>query len=203
MKMTIDDAVKAKFPELHVFFKIIQDGVLACDLNNVVRQDIALTDSEFADYQLFRKKSSGNTLLAVERLLERDKDNLPKPDPITSQIVRVSYKTRLPLTIFCSDSFSSIVIRFSKTGDVLKFDEHDEVVYPGLLVADTNQGLLGILGTESSSLGKLSNRSGSLVILSFGCGMRTSIKSKQLVDDVTSGLNDRGRECWLDVSGHD
>lgn len=188
MKIRIDETVKTKFPELHIFFKAIQKEGLIRDLADSVYDDTILTDSEFADYRLFRKKVSGNTLLAVERLLQRGKSNLPKPDPVTSIIIDASYMTRLPITIFCDDSFSSIAIRFSKLGDVMKLDEHDEKIEPGLLVADTDRGILGVLGTKSSSVGRLSDTSKGLVILGFGCSVKTSKKSMKLVNQVSDHL---------------
>lgn len=188
MKITVDEIVKAKFPELQIFFKVIRKEAIVHILDDAVYNSAMLTDTEFADYQMFRKNIFGNTLLAVERLLQRAKRSLPKPDPLTSLIVEASYMTRLPLTIFCDDSFSTLTICFSKLGDAMKLDEHDEEIEPGLLVANTEQGILGILGTKSSSVGKLSCTSESLVILSFGCSIRTSKKSMKLVNQVTDRL---------------
>ncbi len=188
MKITIDEPVKAKFPELRIFLIVIQNEAVVHGINNIVYDETSLTDLEFKDYQLFRKKVSGNTLLAVERLLERGENNLPKPDPKTTAVIHASYVTRLPITIFCNDSFSTIVIRFSKPGDVLKLDELDEEIEPGLLVADTEQGILGVLGTKSSTLGRLTDASKSVVILGFGCSVKTNKKSMKLVNQVTDHL---------------
>jgi len=188
MKITIDEAVKAKFPELHIFFRVIQRGLVAPKMDSTAFSSAALTDAEFADYKLFREKISGNVLLAVERLLQRGKDNLPQPDLITSLIIGASYATRLPVTIFCDDDFSSITVRFSRQGDALELNGHYEEIEPGLLVADTKRGILGIVGIKSSDVGKLKGTPKSLVVLSFGCSAETNKKSKKLVGQVSDRL---------------
>ncbi|HSW75209.1 MAG TPA: hypothetical protein VLG16_05080 [Candidatus Saccharimonadales bacterium] len=188
MKITIDEEVRAKFPELHIFFRVIQKGRPGPTMDDAAYSDAALTDVEFADYKLFREKVSGDTLLAVERLLHRGKDDLPQPDPITNLIIGASYATRLPVTIFCDDGFGSITIRFSKRRDAMEVGGCYEKVEPGLLVADTERGILGILGIKSSDVGKLKDTSKSLVVLSFGCSAGTNKKSKELVDQASDRL---------------
>lgn len=184
MSINIDQQVKVKFPELTIFFEIVQNKSLIHE-KSLDFKDSILTDTEFEDYQQFRKKASGKSLLAIERLLERG-GSLPQPDPITAFVIQASYATRLPITIFCNDGFNSVLIRFSKTGDVLRVNEHDESIAPGLLVADTEHGILGILGVKSSDLGKLNKCSNNLVILSFASSKRVNSKSKMLVDTLSN-----------------
>jgi DNA/RNA-binding domain of Phe-tRNA-synthetase-like protein len=191
MKITIDQEVKTKFPELGVFYRVIQNAAL----NHSVRSDhngVKLTDEEFEDYRQFRSKNSGELLLAVERLLERSK-SLPEPDPLTSLIIQTSYSTRLPLTVFCSDSFSSVTIRFSRSNDVLKLNERSESIKPGLLVADTDHGIMGVFGIKSSTLGRVTSESKNLVVLSFACSERTKAKASKLVEIMADKLEARSK----------
>ncbi|HMS50445.1 MAG TPA: hypothetical protein PKA02_03365 [Candidatus Saccharibacteria bacterium] len=195
MKVTIDEAVRKAVPELKLFFQAAQLQDISRNLESLDPQfltSVKLNKSEVAEYRVFREKVAGDDSLAVERLRSYDNSHdLPSPDPLTSLVIQASYSTNLPVTVFAVDEFDSVSIRFATEGDVLKTKSGDVQIKPHSLIADTDKGVLGILGIKSSSLGKINQNTKEVAILSFGCSQATNKKSKKLVEQVVQELQAR------------
>lgn len=195
MKIRIDDKVHQVFPELKIFFDVIKSRSIAAKPQSLNAERLVkykLNEKEVAEYQAFRQKIAGDDQLAVERLKNfKSEHDLPAPDPLTSRIIQASYLTDLPITIFSADKFDSILVRFSDDNDVLDIKDHSETIKLNSLVASTECGVLGVLGIKSSSLGKLSDKSGKLVILSFSCSQNTGVKSEGIVRQMIKELGEK------------
>lgn len=191
MKVTIDPVVHKTFPDLAVFFSVIQEKDITSSF--VCDPDIRLSEEEIAAYRSFRTAIAGDTLLAVERLKSFDNpENLPSPDPLTGFIIKASYRSSIPITVFSNDTFDTVQLRLSIDGDALVRKGVREQLPSGSLIADTEQGILGRLGIRSASVGELTiGKTESVVVLSFGCSKSTNKKSKDLVDYAVSKLTDR------------
>lgn len=198
MKITINNAVRKVVPELELFFDVVQVRDIrrrssSLDLKHL--RDLTLDEREKASYREFRNKVAGNDLLAVERLKSYQSiADLPAPDPLTSIVIQASYHTDIPITVFSIDEFSSVKLRFSTKGDCLRTKQGDIHIKPHSLIADTDKGILGVLGIKSSSRGRLTSTTQRVAILSFGCSRATSMKSKNLVERVVEGLETKQGE---------
>lgn len=186
MKLIIDKNVKKSLPELTVFFKVFDASRLRSDFLSKERISAnKLTSDEVAEYKRFRRKISGKTKFAVERLSKLNSEmELPNPDPLTGAVIKASYLTNLPITIFPVDSISAVYVRFSDGGEALETNNHHLNIRPGSVVADTAGGLLGIFGIKSSKLAKIKPDSKKIAVLSFGCNRETSAKCQKLIDQI-------------------
>lgn len=195
MKVAIDDAVCKAIPELKIFFKTVQLQAADRNIKPLDSQSLArleLNKNEVAEYRAFRGKIAGNELLAVERLKSYGSiSDLPSPDRLTNLVIQASYHTNVPITIFSVDEFDSVSIRFAIEGDVLKTKKGDIQIKPHSLIADTEHGILGVLGIKSSFLGKLNPDTQQVAVLSFGCSQETNKKSMGLVEQITQELQTR------------
>ncbi len=185
MKVVLDASVRKVIPELEVFYKVIQVREISDDigsLNLKALDGLRLSRQEKASYSKFREKFAESSLLAVERLKSYPTiKDLPVPDPLTGLIIKASYYTDIPITVFSVDEFNSVEIRFSVKGEYLKTKNGSTPIKPHSIIAVTEKGILGILGIRSSYLGKLKPDSQEVAVLSFGCSQITSIKSKELL----------------------
>lgn len=195
MKITTTLTVRRAVPELQIFYEVIDKSEIIYNLQGTILDltPYVLTLEEIEAYKCFRRIVAKSTLLAVERLATiNSAKNLPNPDPLTSLIINASYNTKLPVTIFSIDDFNAVQLRFSKPGEVMESREGRIKLPAGSLVADTSRGILGQFGIKSSPLGKLASNTKKVVVLSFGVNETTAVKSKDLVNILTTSLTNKG-----------
>ena len=185
MKITLSKELQQAMPELGIFFEELPVTNLTSDLDTADLKELLilrLNRTEQAQYARFRELVAGKTLLAVERLRQfSSPDDLPSPDSITALVIKHSYYTQIPITVFCSDSFTQVVLRYSREGEALEHDKFHEIIPSDSVIADTDRGILGIFGIKSADLGKITGSSKSLVVLSFDVSSTTRNKSRELV----------------------
>lgn len=191
MKVIINKDVQEKYTEFTVFYKTLKVKPnkinSSFDFNKLKK--LILNDNEINKYKEFRKDISELDILAVERLSKYSSLNdLPKPDPFTSFIIQASYLTNIPITIFSAEEFQTINIRFSDKKDKLLTKNGLESIPFNSLIADTEKGILGVLGIKSSLIGRIKPNTKLCTILSFGCDTKTSKKSDKLVKLVTDSI---------------
>lgn len=192
MKLTIDAQVQQKLPELKICFETLPKprSLQNPKLKTQLFTSTKLTKAELSQYRKFRRKIAGDELLATERLRAYPSpSSLPAPDPLTSSVIHASYYTGIPITIFPADTFDMVTLRFASTNDVLATNRGSLPIRAGALIADTNQGALGVFSIKSSVLGKVLPTTQRVTILSFGVSTPTYRKSCTLVQLVTRNIS--------------
>ncbi len=189
MIVKINSEVQNSFPGLKVHFVKLDTSIFVAKINNPGIEQFTATSLEKNAYKRFRSLVAGSTPLAVERLRQfHNASDLPRPDPITAQIIKVSYVTDLPITVFSCDEFDSVTLRFAEQGEIIRDNNTTYPLKRGALIADTPAGILGHFGIKSSRLGKISRNSKSIVILSFGVDKITNKKSRALIEYLSKEL---------------
>lgn len=205
MNLSIASEVRRAFPELRIYYCEVRNNAVRTSFKakNIPKNSFRLTESEYAELQSFRSKLSKD-LFAVERLQKyKNEKQLPISDPITTEIIRLSYASRLPITSFCNDTFNNVTIRFSKPGETILVKDIPTLINDKSIVADTEKGLLGVMGIKSTRLGKIEKESKNIVILSFGYSDSMCRKSKSAVQVIGCMLNEESTEnIIVKTSGH-